>query len=224
MYKLQEVYDTLQKSGFVVYKEPNRLNLVGIRSSNPSSLTFDDFLVFFYFDNKGNINGRVCPATTDPSVSWLNTPMNTSGAAILKSGQYIDAYKIGLHKGKYQAIVQCKPVTVIRDNDRDSILNFFAKTETGIFGINIHKPTAKNDTSLIGLDSAGCQVFKNIGDFDEMMRLAAISKDLYGNSFTYTLIDEFDTVKKQRNYLSIGIAFIAIGVYGYWAYKKLQIK
>ena len=127
MYTLQEVYGTLQKNGFIVYKEPNRLNIVGIRSSNPSSLTFDDYLVFFYFDNKGNINGRVCPATTDPSVSWLNTPMSTSGAAILKSGQYVDCYKIGLHKGKYEALVQYKPVTVIRDNDRDSILNFFAQ-------------------------------------------------------------------------------------------------
>ena len=220
-YTLANIVTTLYKKGYKVYNSPNRLNIVGIRSANDVSETFDDFIAFFYYDDNGFLQGKICPATTDPSVEYLQKPMSSDGTAILKSGQYEDAYQIGMHKGKYKALVQVKPITVIRDKDRNSLLNFFAETQTGLFGINIHRASrGKNDASVIGLDSAGCQVYMNEEDFNEMMDLADISAALYGNSFTYTLLDEKDVSKQTRNYLVVGLGIIMISVFGYLYLKN----
>ena len=223
MYTLSEIIDTMMKKGYVVYNQPYRLNVVGIRTNNPTSLTFDDYIAYFYYDDKGKVIGKVAPATTDPSVQYLKNPLpevQDLGTAILKSGQYLDAYKIGLHKGKYTALVQTKPITVIRDNDRNSLLNLFAKTTTGNYGINIHK--ASGNSNYIGPDSAGCQVFRNVSDFNQMMSLAQISKGKYGNNFTYTLLDEMDDLKYKRNIgLVIGGVALVFG-FGYLAYKKFR--
>ena len=100
---------------------------------------FDDLLAYFIYDNNGKLVGRVVSGTTDPSTYFLKSPMNLKGAAILKSGQYKDAYQLGLHRGKYEALVQRKPVEVIRDNDRNALINYLAPTQTGLYGINIHK-------------------------------------------------------------------------------------
>ena len=218
---LQDIVNSMKRRGYVVYTQPYRLNIVGIRSPETTSTYFDDKIAFFWYDNKGVLIGKICPGTTDPSVYFLrDNPMNPSGTAILKSGQYVDAYQIGLHKGKYQALVQKKPVTVIRDNDRNDLLNFFAETSSGMYGINIHKSSNKSNELIIGEDSAGCQVFQKQEDFLEMMRAANVSKDRYGNSFTYTLIDERDLIKSLRNLSLLGVGLVILGLGGYLYYRK----
>lgn len=224
MITLEDIVDKLKSKNYIVYTQPERLNVVGIRTNNTTSTTFDDYIAFFYYDNNGNLKGKIAPATTDPSVYFLENPLAEAplGTAILKSGQY--SYQIGLHRQKYLALVQKEPVVVIRDNDRNSLLNFFATTEEGMFGINIHRSSyGKADVLKIDQDSAGCQVFQNISDFDEMMVLAQRSKDLYGNNFKYTLLDDMDTTKKARNYLTIGLIFVGIGVGLYFYNKKNKI-
>jgi hypothetical protein len=67
--------------------------------------------------------------------------------------------------------------------------------QEGIFGINIHKAGKfKNGSTQIDKWSAGCQVFSKESDFNQLMELAYKAKDLYGNSFTYTLIESKDIV------------------------------
>ncbi len=141
--------------------------------------------------------------------------MNTKGAAVLKSGEYKDAYALGKHRNQYEALVQVKPVTVIRDNDRDALINYLASTQTGLFGINIHKSSkGKNNEDIIGRDSAGCQVFRNIPDFMDMMRLAQVSRSKHGNKFSYILIDERDTLKfRNTTILVVGIFLILASSY-----------
>jgi hypothetical protein len=197
-YTLSQVIDAVKAKGYKIDKRPFALNIVGIRTDNPVSQDrFDDYIAFWYYNNGGIPVGRVAPATTDPSTYWLKNPLNQSGAAILKSGYYKNSHHIGLHRGSYEALVQQNPVTVIRDNDRDGYTNLLDKTETGIYGINIHKATpSPNDPSLIGKNSAGCQVFQNVNDFNDMMALAKKSSNLYGNNFSYILLDERDTKKK----------------------------
>lgn len=219
---LQDIVQSLKAKGYVVYTQPYKLNVVGVRSPEPTSLYFNDKIAFFWYDEQGRLIGKIAPATTDPSVYYLrDNPMNPSGTAILKGGQYLDAYKIGSHRGKYTALVQSKPVTVIRDNDRNDLLNFFADTQTGLFGINIHKSSyGKANSLVIGEDSAGCQVFQNPEDFLQMMSAAQTSSSKYGNNFTYTLIDERDVYKKLRNLSLFGIGLILIGLGGYIYYRK----
>ena len=192
--KLTDIIKSAERLGYTIDKRPNKLNIIGVRNSTATSQDkFDDLIAYFTYDNNGKIVGRVVTGTTDPSTYFLKSPMNLKGAAILKSGQYKDAYQLGLHRGKYEALVQRKPVEVIRDNDRNALINYLAPTQTGLYGINIHKAQkGKNNEDIIGLDSAGCQVFRNIRDFEDMMQLARISKNKYGNSFTYTLIESAD--------------------------------
>jgi hypothetical protein len=198
--------------GYFFDKRPYKLNFIGVRNPNNTSPTrFEDEIAYFYYDDNGNLNGRVVPATTSPSVYFLENPMASGGTAILKQGQYKDAYGIGSHRGKYEAVVQVKPVTVIRDNDRNKFINFFAPTTTGLYGINIHHATVdKQDVHYIEKDSAGCQTFQNVSDFDDMMKLARKSRDLYGNKFTYTLIDQKEV---YTNYALIGGIVIGITLY-----------
>jgi len=213
---LKNIIKTAENLGYTIDKRPSKLNLIGVRNSNATNQqSFDDQIAYFYYDNKGNLVGKIVPATTDPSTDWLEDPMNPSGAAILKSGEYKDAYAIGKHKKIYNALVQVKPVTVIRDNDRNSLINYLAPTSTGLYGINIHKSSkGKNNQDIIGKDSAGCQVFRNIVDFENVMKLAYKSKELYGNKFSYILIDERDTLKfKNTALLIVGIGLIAVSTY-----------
>jgi hypothetical protein len=219
---LNSIIKSAEKLGYQIDKRPNKLNVIGVRNSKATSQDkFDDLLAYFTYDANGNLVGKVVAGTTDPSTYFLRSPINAKGAAILKSGQYKDAYQIGLHRGQYEALVQRKPVTVIRDDDRNALINYFAPTQTGLYGINIHKSTkGKNNEDIIGADSAGCQVFRNIPDFMDMMRLAQTSRKKYGNTFTYTLIDERDTLKFRNTTLSLIVGIGLLAFSGYLFTKK----
>lgn len=216
-YTILQVVKTLKQKGYLVYTQPYQLNIVGIRSNNKVSLSFDDFIAWFYYDDNGKLQGQVVAATTDPSVQFLKNPKNSKGTAILKSGQYVHAYQLGMHKGKYKALVQIQPVTVIRDNDRDGFTTFRDTTETGLFGINIHRASrGKQNETIIGPDSEGCQVLQNENDYNNLIAAAEKSANLYGNNFTYTLIDERDVQKKVSTGLVIGVGLLLVSYSIYW--------
>lgn len=187
---LSRVKEILKEFGFTLYTKPYQLNIVGLRSKNVNSNSFDDEIHVFYTKPDGKWNYHIFPATTDPGTFWLNNPSYPQGTAILAQGQNRDAYSIGLHRGKYEALVQVKPVTVIRDYDRDAILDFDnGSKETGNFGINIHRAESTGATQLIDQYSAGCQVFKDADDFYAFMQLCKFHAKHHGNSFSYTLVD-----------------------------------
>lgn len=215
---LNDIIKSAESSGYTIDKRPYKLNLIGVRNSEATNQDkFDDLIAYFYYDNKGKLVGKVGVGTTDPSTFWLYNPMNDAGAAILKSGEYKDSWEIGVHRGKYVALVQKKPVTVIRDDDRNSLINYFAPTYKGVYGINIHKSSlGKDNVNYIDKDSAGCQVFRDVSDFDSMMTMANISREKYGNEFSYILLDERDMLK-LFNTTILGIGFLLLS---YYLYKK----
>jgi hypothetical protein len=135
----------------------------------------------------------------------LKNPLRKEGTAILKSGQYRGSHQLGLHQGKYQALTQKNPLPVFRDKDKDSEYDLIPESiQTGIFGINIHRSNPYTESELVDKWSAGCQVFKRVKDFNLFMGLCRKSSKIWGNSFTYTLIDidELDTHKKELNLLN----------------------
>lgn len=201
---LNQLKRSLKAKDYPILTKPFELNIVGIRSADALPNKFDDLIAVFYNDDKGNEIFKTYKATTDPGTYWLLKPMSNLGAAAMKSGIYKDAYAIGNHKG-YTALTQVKPVEVYRDLDRNAVFDFGTKTTKGIYGINIHK--AGMDKENVGMSSAGCQVFANTKDFDEVMQLAQKHKSLHGNKFTYILLDEREDVKKKRRYL----LYIVIG-------------
>jgi hypothetical protein len=191
-----KIINIIRHQGFVLYDKPYQLNIVGIRSLENKSNRFDDALYVLFKNNKHQWESYKYTITTDPGTYWLLHPMQVDGTGILKQGQYVDAYQIGLHKGQYKALVQRKPVTVIRDYDRNAILDFYnGRESTGLFGINIHRSSIYGITKTVGKWSAGCQVFEKNEDFIHFMSLCDTHSRLYGNHFTYTLID-FRAIKR----------------------------
>lgn len=187
--RFKAVFD---RHGYVLFdKGDYNLNLIGVRRSNNVANEFDDFFVTLY-KVKGAWRYNWYYATTDAGKFYLENPIVKQGCALLKEGQYRGAYQIGMHKGQYEALVQRKPVTVYRDNNRDTVLDLGSPTETGIFGINIHKGSDFQTNYTVDKWSAGCQVIQNVSDFHEVMRLCRHSANLYGNTFTYTLLNEKD--------------------------------
>lgn len=213
----------MRLKGYKVYDKPYQLNIVGIRNTSTTPNKFDDTMYVFWKDDKNLWQGKFYTVTTDPGTYWLKNPMSKLGAAILKEGQYVDAYKIGLHKGEYKALVEQKPVTVLRDYDRNAVLDFNnGKEEKGNFGINIHRAGAKGSSINVDKWSAGCQVFENADDFANFLALAEKHSGLYGNNFTYTLVDEraYNRTIKRRSLYTFGL--IGVGVLGYILYKKYK--
>lgn len=188
---LQHILTTLKNLSYQVFTEPFQLNIIGLRSATVISNKFNDKLAVFFKDVKGTWVCFTFPVTTLPGLYWLRNPASKLGTAILLPGQYINTYQIGMHRGKYRALIQTKPVTVLRDNNRNAFADVqITDKETGLFGINIHRAAADETLNKIGKYSAGCQVFQNPHHFSTFMDLAAMHKKVHGNSFTYTLLSD----------------------------------
>jgi len=179
----------LKAMGYKIFTRPYEVNIIGVRSANGVANKFNDSINVFYKDKNGDWHFHTFPATTDPGTYWLKNPTNPQGTAILKTGQYINSHIIGMHHDKYMALVQRGLLTVIRDVDRNGQLNFSGKEDTGYFGINIHRANQVGTTKEIDKFSAGCQVFANADDFTTFMQLCDRHSQLYGNSFSYTLLN-----------------------------------
>lgn len=219
----------LKKSGFEIYRKPYQLNIIGVRSPDNHSDKFDDQMYVFYKNDKKNWVSHIYKITTDPGTYWLNHPMQVDGTAILKQGQYVNAYRIGLHRGQYKALIQTKPITIIRDYDRNAILDFSnGKESTGLFGVNIHRASIHGVTKTVGKWSAGCQVFEKNSDFIDFMLMCEKHRSLYGNQFTYTLVDLRAIKRQGRRYIIYGLtglaSFTALTIFLLKHFNKPTIK
>jgi hypothetical protein len=194
-YTREQVEAAVKSKGYVYFEDVNNkgfdVNIVGIRNSSTGQKVtnaFDDTLTISYKEN-GEWKFHSWPATTDPGKKGVLEYHNTAGVARLVEGQYRGSHTIRLHQGKYEALGQAKNVKVYRDANKD--LNYDEnKIQEGIFGINIHKAGA--DSTYVENWSEGCQVFKKSADFEEFMKICRKSRDIHGNSFTYTLIESTD--------------------------------
>lgn len=184
-----------KQKGYTYFKTGNyNLNIIGVRADNNNTVTnlFDDILVLIYNDPKEGVVRKLYNITTEPGDYYVRKKLlNPKGAAILVPGQYRGCWQLALHRGKYLALCQTKSVKVYRDNNRNDKYdlepnNIFA----GLFGINIHRASENKVNTTIDAYSAGCQVFNNIKDFNEFIDICKKQAELYGNSFTYTLINE----------------------------------
>lgn len=189
--EIKDIIRVMIRKGYTVFEndsKPLNINYVGIRDT-ASVNTFNDMFVMFW-KYKGQWSSFYRSGTTDPGTYWLNNPMNTYGTAILKEGQYRGAWKLGLHQGKYKALVQRKEVTVIRDANKDGILDIEDGYEdTGFFGINHHRANDKNESIQVDKWSAGCQVTANPHLYDIFIKICQESAEVWGEGLTYTLFN-----------------------------------
>lgn len=195
---LAAIHAAMTRKGYIIFADKRGfdLNLVGVRSAAIQAGRFDDWLTVSYRDAAhGGWAFYAFACTTDPGLSHLQNLSHPDGTAVLKEGQYRASHMIRKHQGKYDAICQ-KPGYVLqtyRDRNRDGTIDRAGENVfTNATGINIHRASATRRSTRVGRWSAGCQVIADPTDFDILMTLARRAKEIYGNSFTYTLLHEND--------------------------------
>ncbi len=189
LYPIDQVHDLFQRKGYVPLRMDGILNLVGVRLSRIATNRFDDTFIAIVYTRNGIIM-RHYACTTDPGEHYLLHGLE-KGTAILKPGQYVDAYALGKHQGKYTALVQVAPVTVYRDTTKDTSLDY-TREETGMFGINIHRANPSVTSAQVDKWSAGCTVIASPNDFNDLINLAFSHKPHGHGRFTYTLLEDAD--------------------------------
>ena len=203
-YTREQIESAVKEKGYKWFDDTNNkgydVNIVGVRNADTGDRVtnrFDDCLTISYKKN-GEWKFFCFEATTDPGDDYMNDPIvKEKGCAILKEGQYRGSHKIRLHAGKYPALGQKKPVTVYRDNNLDGNYDLDeSKTETGIFGINIHRATGRSGGKSTRIDkwSAGCQVIADNDDWHQFLDICQTAREIHGNSFSYTLIESKEII------------------------------
>lgn len=194
-YSKDKIEGALKSKGYKWFTGKNYdVNIVGIRNTDTLDHVtnkFDDLMTLSYRDECGEWHYWEFECTTDPGKHWVENIMNESGVALLKEGQYRGSHKIRKHQGKYDALCQKGLLQVYRDNNLDECFDFIEENvQEGYYGINIHK--AGENSTQVDKWSAGCQVFAKRKEFDFFMSIAYLAKEVWGNSFTYTLINSSD--------------------------------
>jgi hypothetical protein len=195
-YTREQIEKAVKAKGYVWFEGSRDydLNIIGIRNSSTGKKVtnlFDDWITLSY-RIKGEWKFHFWPATTEPGKKGMLEGKAKGGVARLMEGQYRGSHGIGLHQGKYEALTQKGKLRVYRDGDRDLEFDDLTIDEGSGFGINIHM--AGDDSIYVENWSEGCQVFKRKKDFREFMAICNKAKEIYGNSFTYTLIDSADII------------------------------
>jgi hypothetical protein len=206
-----DVKKGLDEAGVSGKMDFSKTNMVGIRNTlevkNQYQNRFTDLFVLMGPESKKEVS--IYKGTTTPGIAFLYMPfrnwwmssalkdtINPNGLGILQNGVY--DYSLGSHRGKYQALIQqkgkagrIKPVETAED------LKFPTFTppdvQEGAFGMNIHK--AGKNTPSIDSWSAGCQVFKDSDDFEDMMGKV---KNSGQNTVKYALINSSDLEKGSK--------------------------
>lgn len=172
------------------------LNIIGVRNKavgNKITNKFDDTLYLAYKVG-GNWLLKEYIITTDPGTYYMKMKLlNEKGCAILAEGQYLNIYAIRLHQGKYLSVCQTYgAVKLFRDGNKNDTYDFTNLVSDTNSGINIH--CAGEDTIEINQNSAGCSVFKRKKDFNDFLTICTNYKALFGNKYTYTLINSLDLI------------------------------
>lgn len=194
----EQTKEALENKGYVFFDGGSsfNLNIIGVRSVPHDPDKFNDTIIVVYRNEDKEWEVLSYEVTTEPGPKILRKPINSKGTAILVPDQYRGAYKVGIHGGSYRhtALIQRGgKVKVWRDNNLDSKIDTAdMKIDEGMFGINIHRHSRPNEKEYVNGSSAGCQVFKNSKEFAEFLDVCNKSADIFGNSFTYTLIEEGD--------------------------------
>ena len=196
----KQLKKVMKKKGYSFFESGTfNVNIIGIRATEKKTNVFDDTMLLVYKNKKKEWEVISSVITTDPGEKYLVDPINDKGTAILVPNQYRGVYKLDIHarnnsRFAHEALCQRGgKLQVWRDNNKDKVLDHNPESiDEGWFGVNIHRSKSSGEADYVGSYSAGCQVFKNSTDFKLFLDIIKRSKKLYGNSFSYTLLEEQD--------------------------------
>jgi hypothetical protein len=194
-YTREQIEAAVKRKGYMWFADEKNVgydvNIVGVRTSETGKKVtnvFDDVMTLSY-KVKGVWQFKQWIITVDPGTKGVRQFKNPNGVARLVPGQYRKSHQLGLHQGKYLALKQQNPMKVYRDANKDDVYDE-TKIQEGIFGINIHKAGA--NSTWVENWSEGCQVFKRSADFEEFLKICQEARAIWGNDFTYTLLESKD--------------------------------
>lgn len=143
---------------------------VAIRSRANVPNKFDDLIGFVDRDTVTWHSG-----TTNAGTKPLIKPSNPKGVALLCPQQVINGWEFGLHKGKYLAWKQKKPVKYWRDNDLDNIAESGGIVYEGIIGANWHRANEFAQSQNVENWSEGCMVQNNPNQYETFIKASSES-------------------------------------------------
>ncbi len=168
----------MKRKGYVLSTGAGEVNIVYVEGLNPDGTINDDAadkwndlrVVIGFEGDKPVILGKWI-ATTEPGRYYTDNPVNPGGAARIEFGQYT-AWRVGMHRGDHEALVQRGNVTVVRDLNKDMIRPGDARDTGDNFGINQHGPSGVDEAGeTVGKFSAGCLVGKSMAEHRAFMAI-----------------------------------------------------
>ena len=166
-----------------------KFNLIGVRNTADIKKDIINDRLGFFTDSELFLR----PGTTDPSVYWtLSKERNQAGTFHLRSGFQSRLWAFGIHRG-YEAFVndyrRCRPTEGWRDADYNFVQGDKDKIVRDYIGINFHRMHNTILVKVIGKYSAGCQVVRDIKDFNYILQQAKQSGVIIFNYMLF-MIDE----------------------------------
>ncbi|MBB3952646.1 hypothetical protein [Aureimonas jatrophae] len=169
--------EACEKAGYELDRGEGEINVVYVEGMNEDGSpnndepnVFNDLRCLVGFRDGAPFMVGKWNATTEPGFYYdRDHPMRREGAARIKFGQY-KAWRVGMHKGDYEALVQVSDVTVCRDLNRDMERVGDMEHTGDDFGINQHGGYDRPQGD-IGKASAGCLVGRTMAGHDQFMAL-----------------------------------------------------
>jgi len=195
--KVDKLIRFIKSKGYKVYEDKFILNMVGLRRKDDGKVTnrFDETMCVFFKNGNGNWELYEYTITTLPGYVPRQQQL-PDVVSMLKLGQYVNQFKIGLHQGKADHKCLKFATTINHVNKTVDRYDYNSKTNRAAVGINIHRSNKSGSGLTVFNWSKGCQVFKIASQFEQFMGFCE-KQESEGrkNSFTYTLIKqtEFDT-------------------------------
>lgn len=226
---LADLKELLRIKGYKIFTRPLELNIVGVRNNLNDPNKFNDELhVFFrsysmegyaWTDNEMQWNHYRFAICTDPACYTYYQQKNRFWDGLLEQGQYINGFKRA-HQvdGKDGEVLLQKPRFPIRvfyectEGVMSSVdlrnPNYYSPVPSGriintYYNICFEPPVDHDGKKWINEFGSGCQVFEHREEFELFMRLCTWHQHVYGNNFTYTLIDFKDPVLSANARLPI---------------------
>ena len=199
---IEKIIKIVKAGGGEVYEQPGYINFFAVRNYVTDN-TFNDVLYIYWKEGSEFKCVHTNGFTTKPGkdvVLGKKYRNNFGGAAILKEGWQKDIWYIGPHgKTRYTALRSdpgvTNPTTITRDNSQYDkgpgyeLRIFNEKTTTGHYCINFHR-SGDPQGHVVNDWSAGCQVFKLIKEFNEMMSMAKSASNSGQKKFSYFLTNQ----------------------------------
>ena len=186
----------MKSKNYTIYEDICVLNIIAMRTKDNGDITnkFDDTLFVFWKKENGNWELIDYPITSTPGFI-PKTEILPEDVAILALGQYVDQCELTTFKGddNYKCL-KFNQVTVHRNNKKRRY-NYKSKTETGSFGIYIHRAIDIGSSENVYNYSEGSQVFKSVVQYNQFIKLCEKQISVSEKRlFTYTLCrkSEFD--------------------------------